>query len=156
MKVKRDQITGAVLILIGIVFAVLISQFSKPFTLSYPGPKLLPGIGAFGLIICGIGVFVNGCKQKEADKPVLSLKGLVRVLVSFAILCLYILGMKYLGFLIVTPVVLFIITTYFTKESGVETKLWVRIVFSIAVTAVIWLMYVVLFDMGLPVGLLFE
>ena len=37
-----------------------------------------------------------------------------------------------------------------------DTQLWVRIVFAVGVTLVIWLMYVQLFGMELPVGELFE
>ncbi|MBQ9196107.1 MAG: tripartite tricarboxylate transporter TctB family protein [Clostridia bacterium] len=156
MKVKRDQITGFALVVLGIIFFVLISQFKKPITAEYPGPKLMPGIGALGLVICGLGVFVKGCKQKNADKIILTKAGLLRIVITFAALCLYILGMKYLGFLIVTPFLVFGLTTYFAKASKVETKLWVRIVFALAVTAVIWAMYVPLFGMDLPVGELFE
>ncbi|MBQ9009495.1 MAG: tripartite tricarboxylate transporter TctB family protein [Clostridia bacterium] len=156
MKVKSDQITGAALVILGIVFFGLISQFSKPITAEYPGPKLVPGIAALGLIICGLGVFVNGCRQKTEDKVVLTKAGFIRVIVTFAALWLYILGLTYLGFLIVTPVLVFGLTTYFAKASNVETKLWVRIVFALAVTFVIWFMYVQLFGMELPVGSLFE
>ena len=156
MKVKRDQITGLVLVVLGIVFFVLISQFRKPMTAEYPGPKLMPGIAALGLVICGLGVFVNGCRQKTADKIALSKKGLLRVVIVFAALWLYILGMRYLGFLIVTPFLVYGLTTYFAKASKVETKLWVRIVFAVGVTLVIWLMYVQLFEMELPIGELFE
>ena len=156
MKIKRDQITGLVLMIAGIVFFVLISQFKKPMTLEYPGPRLMPGIAAFGLVVCGLGIFVNGCKQKEADKVVLTKAGLLRVIISFVALCLYILGMKYLGFLICTPFLVYGITTYFAKASGAETKLWARILFAVAVTAVIWATYVPLFGMDLPAGLLFE
>jgi len=156
LKLKRDQITGAALILVGIVFAVLISQFKTPFTPEYPGPKLLPGIGVFGLIVCGLGIFVNGCKQTEADKVLLSPRGLARVIITFAILCVYILLMKYLGFLIVTPFVTFAITAYFMRESMVKAKwLWV-VLYSVIVTLILYGMYVVLFGMTLPVGLLFE
>ena len=156
MKVKRDQITGLVLVALGIIFFILISQFKKPITAQYPGPKLMPGIAALGLIICGAGIFVNGCRQQEADKPVLSKAGLLRMLISFAALWLYILGLKYLGFLIVTPFLVYGLTTYFAVASKAQTKLWVRIVFAIGVTLVIWLMYVQLFGMELPVGELFE
>ena len=155
MKIKRDQITGLALILVGVVFAVLISQFKTPFTPEYPGPKLLPGIGVFGLIVCGLGVFVNGCRQQEPDKVVLTASGLVRVVITFAILCAYILLMKFLGFLIVTPFVVFGITYYFSKASSVEIKLWVNILFSLAVTFIIWGMYVLLFGMTLPTGQIF-
>ena len=156
MKIKRDQITGLVLVALGIVLFVMISQFSKPLTAEYPGPKLMPGIAAVGLVICGLGVFFTGCRQKEPDKPILSKAGLLRVLIGFAALWLYILGLKYLGFLIVTPFLVYGLTTYFAVQSKAETKLWVRIVFAIGVTLVIWLMYVQLFDMELPIGELFE
>ena len=64
--------------------------------------------------------------------------------------------MRFLGFLITTPFLVYGLTTYFAKASKVETKLWVRIVFALAVTGVIWAMYVPLFGMELPVGELFE
>ncbi len=156
MKIKRDQITGIVLVILGIVLLILISQFKKPITAEYPGPRLMPGIAAIGLIICGLGIFVKGCRQKDADKVVLTGKGLLRIVITFAALCLYIFAMQYLGFLIVTPFLVFGLTWYFGKASNVNLKLWVVIVFSIAVTAVIWGMYVPLFGMELPVGSLFE
>ena len=126
-----------------------------PFTPEYPGPKLLPGIGVFGLIVCGLGVFVNGCKQKEADKVVLTKEGLVRVVASFLILCVYILLMKFVGFLIATPIIVFVVTSYFMKESRVTTKLLYVVLYSVAVTVIIWGMYVQLFGMTLPTGQLF-
>ena len=156
VKIKRDQITGLALVVLGIVLFILIGQFKKPMTAEYPGPRLMPGIAALGLVICGLGVFVNGCRQKTEDKVVLTKTGMLRVVIVFAALCVYILGMKYLGFLIVTPFLVYGLTTYFAKASKIETKLWVRIVFAVGVTLVIWLMYVQLFEMELPVGELFE
>ena len=156
MKVKRDQITGLALVILGIVMLVLISQFKKPITAEYPGPRMMPGIAAIGMIICGLGIFVNGCRQKTADKTVITKAGMLRVVITFAALCLYILGMQYLGFLIVTPLLVFGLAVYFAKASNVEVKIWVCIVFAVAVTAIIWAMYVPLFGMELPVGSLFE
>lgn len=156
MKIKRDQVTGLVLIIVGIVFLIMVIQLKKPFTAAYPGPKLLPGIGVFGLIVCGAGIFVNGCIQSEKDKEFVNIRGWMRIIISFVLLCVYVFAMKYLGFITVTPFVLYAITTYFAKESKIESKLWVHIVFAAAVTAVIYLMYVPLFGMTLPTGLLFE
>ena len=156
MKVKRDQLTGAVLVIAGLFFAYLISQFKTPFTPQYPGPSLLPGIGAFGLIVCGAGIFVQGCMKKDEDKVFLTKKGWTRVLITFAALCLYVLAMKYLGFLVSTPFLVYGVTTYFAQDSATKTRLWVRIVFSIIVAVAIWAMYVPLFGMTLPAGLLFE
>ena len=156
MKIKRDQITGVILIAIGVFFAILTSQFETPFTMEYPGPKMLPGIAEFGMIVCGAGVFVKGCTQKDADKVFVNVRGWIRILVSFAILCVYILGMKYLGFLVCTPFITFALVTFFTKESVFEGKLVTRIIYSVLVTAIIYVMYVKLFSMGLPTGLFFE
>ena len=156
MRIKRDQITGSVLIALEIIFFILVSRFGKPITAAYPGPKLLPGIAAFGMVVCGLGILVNGCRQKEADKAIMSKAGLLRMLVSFAALWVYILGLKYLGFLIATPFLVYGLATYFAKASRADTQLWVRIVFAVGVTLVIWLMYVQLFDMELPIGELFE
>ena len=95
MKIKRDQITGLVLVILGIVFFAMISQFKKPMTLEYPGPKLMPGIAAFGLVVCGAGFFVKGCMQKTADKIILTKTGMLRVVISFVTLCVYILALPY-------------------------------------------------------------
>jgi hypothetical protein len=156
LKVKRDQLTGAILILMGIVFGYLTHQFSKPFTAAYPGPKAIPYLAVFGLIVCGLGIFIKGCRQKEEDKVFLVKAGYVRILVTFLVLCAYVFLMKYLGYLIVTPFVVFGLTTYFSKASKIETRLWVRIVFSLVVSFFIWFMYVKLFSMTLPSGLLFD
>ncbi len=156
MKGKRDQITGASLVVIGLAFAYLISQFKTPFTAAYPGPKLLPGIAVFGLIVCGTGIFVNGCRQKEAGKALISRDGLIRIAVSFVVLCAYVLAMKYVGFLISSTVVLYVLTTYFSKASSLPTKPWARVLFSVAFSLIVYGMYVPLFGMTLPVGLLFE
>lgn len=156
MKIKRDQATGIALILLGVFFGFLTSQFKKPFTPEYPGPKLMPFLAVVMLVVCGIGVFVNGCRQSKEDAVFLSKGGWVRVIVSFAVLCVYVLALKYVGFLISTPIVLYAVTTYFAKASKIETKLWVRIVFAVVVSVLIWFMYVKLFSMPLPEGLLFE
>lgn len=155
MKIKRDQVTGLVLVAVGLFFLYLTLQFKKPFSPSYPGPRMMPFIAEFGLIVCGLGTFVNGCRQKGEDKVFLAPAGFVRFVISFLILCAYILAMKYLGFLISTPFALFSITYYFAKASKIPVKILTVVIFSVVVTAVIYGMYVPLFGMTLPSGLLF-
>ena len=155
MKIKRDQITGLALVVLGVIFGVMTSQFKKPFTPEYPGPKLMPYIAVFGLIVCGIGIFVNGCRQQAEDKPFLGKVGWTRVIVTFGILVVYMVGLQFLGYLISTPFALYAIVTYFAGSSKIETKLWARIVFSVVVSMAFWVMYVVLFSMPLPTGVLF-
>lgn len=156
MKIKRDVVTGLVLMLIGIAVFVMISQFKKPFTAAYPGPSAMPGIAAFGFVVCGAGVFIGGLRDKKESKPWMTKDAWKRIIWTFAILCVYIFAMKFLGFLIVTPFAVFVLCSYFAKEGGYVTKRLHRIIFSVIVTAVIWTMYVPLFGMTLPGGLLFE
>lgn len=156
MKIKRDQVTGLALMAVGAFFLYLTLQFKTPFKPEYPGPMLMPFIGEFGLIVCGFGTFLQGCKQKGEDKVFLAPAGFVRFLVSFVVLCVYILAMKYLGFLISTPFALYGITWYFAKASSIKVKPLTILIFSVVVTAVIYCMYVPLFGMTLPMGLIFE
>jgi hypothetical protein len=65
----------------------------------------------------------------------------------------YVLAMKFVGYFIATPVFLFGLCTWYAK--GYETKLWQRILFAAAVTAVIYLVYVMAFGYQLPAGELF-
>ena len=156
MKIKRDTVTGLVLMILGVAVFIMISQFKKPFTAAYPGPSLMPGIAAFGFVVCGAGIVFQSLKDKKPAKAWMDKAGWVRMIWTFAILCVYILAMKFLGLLIVTPFVTFILTSYFAKESGFEVKRSHRIIFSLIVTAVIYGMYVPLFGMTLPSGLLFD
>lgn len=153
MKLKRDQITGAVVVLVGIVVLLLVSQFKTPFTLAYPGPKALPTIAAVGFIICGIGVFVESTRSSKEEKTFLVKEGWVRLFKTLILLAVYIFGMKYLGYLIMTPIVCYIITTLYAK--GSHSTLKGRLLYTVILTALIYVTYVFMFGMGLPTGELF-
>lgn len=153
MKLKRDQITGAVLVLLGIVVAAMVSRFKVPFLASYPGPKALPMIAVVGFIVCGIGIFVESTKSTKEEPVFLVKEGWIRVLVSVGILALYILGMKYLGYLITTPIVCYALTTLYAKGSNSTVK--GRLIYTILFTAAIYVIYVYAFGLGVPSGELF-
>ncbi|MGE4353380.1 MAG: tripartite tricarboxylate transporter TctB family protein [Oscillospiraceae bacterium] len=156
MKVKRDQITGAGLIILGIAIAVLVSRFKMPMTAAYPGPKLFPLIAVFGFVICGLGIFLNSTFSNKPEKAFLMKEGWLKVGIAFAILCTYIFLMKYLGYLVVTPFALFAFSTLFARGGNVQSKLLYRIVFSVLFTLIIYVLYVNVFSLTLPRGLLFD
>ena len=76
MRIKRDQITGAVLILLG---AVVTTTFSTPITAAYPGPRMLPSIAAFGFAVCGLGILVESTLSKKEQKAYMAKAGWVRM-----------------------------------------------------------------------------
>lgn len=153
MRLKRDQITGAALVLLGIVVAVMVSGFRVPFSASYPGPKALPMIAVVGFIVCGAGIFVESTRSQKEEPVFLVKEGWIRVLVSIGLLALYILGMKYVGYLIMTPIICYALTTLYAK--GSDSTLKGRLIYTVVLTAVIYIIYVFAFGLGVPTGELF-
>jgi len=152
MKLTRDQITGTIIVLLGVFVFAMISTYSVPFRATYPGPKALPGLAAIGFVICGTGIFIEGCKNKE-QKAFLIKEGWIKLILNIVSIAVYILGMKYLGFFIATPVYLYVLSTWYAK--GYVTKPVSRIIFSVAVTLVIFLAYQIAFGYQLPTGIFF-
>ena len=79
MRIKRDQITGAVLILLGAVVFLMTTTFSPPITAAYPGPRMLPSIAAFGFAVCGLGILVESTLSKKEQKAYMAKAGWVRM-----------------------------------------------------------------------------
>lgn len=153
VKVKRDQITGAVLVLLGLIVAVLVSQFRMPMTPSYPGPKMLPSIAVVGFIACGAGIFVESTLSKKEEKPFMLKAGWVRMGITMIVLAAYVLAMTFVGYLIATPIATYVMTTLFAK--GQKSTVKGRIIFSVLLTVIIYGIYVFAFGLGLPDGMLF-
>ncbi len=153
MKLKRDQLTGAALVILGIVVFLMTTTFSIPITAAYPGPRMLPTIAAFGFVVCGLGIFAEGTMSKKEEKVFLVKEGWVRVLLTLAVIAAYIAGMTVVGYLIATPVILYVLTTMFAK--GSQTSVTGRVIFSVAVAAIIYVIYVYAFGLTLPGGMLF-
>ncbi len=153
MKLKRDQITGAVLVLLGCIVAVMVNQFRIPFSASYPGPKALPMIAVTGFIICGAGIFITSTRSKEPEPVFLAKEGWVRSACSLGLLVLYVVGLKYVGYLISTPIISYLFATFYAK--GSNTTLKGRILFAALFTIVIYVIYIYAFGLGLPAGELF-
>ena len=65
----------------------------------------------------------------------------------------YIAAMTAVGYLIATPVILYILTTMFAR--GSQTSLKGRVIFSVAVAVIIYVIYVFAFGLTLPGGMLF-
>lgn len=153
MRLKRDQITGAVLVLTGVIIAVMVSRFKVPFSSSYPGPKALPSIAVVGFLVCGTGIFVESTRSQKEEPVFLVQEGWIRVAESIALLAAYILVMKYVGYLIATPVVCYLLTTLYAKGSNSTVK--GRLIYTAVLTLLLYVIYVFVFGLGLPAGELF-
>ncbi len=153
---KKDRIVGGLVSLIGI-FLLLMIFLTIPDKAkgADPGPRLFPMLGSIGMLIFGAGIFFNASKGENAAKeaPVfLPRDGWIRIAKVTVIFVAYTLALKYIGFLIATPVFVFLITTLFAYEKKINIV--VRILFSIATAVLIWLIFVKLLSVILPAGTL--
>lgn len=146
----RNQITGLLLVIIGIIVLIMVSQFSVGLSASYPGPKLFPMVAALGLVILGVCIFL----QKDGGFTYqLSGRFFKRLAIVFGVTIVYIIGLKYLGYLISTPVYVYVVVTLFAISSPENrTKWWHRLIFAVIVTAFLYVFYVYIFESRLPSG----
>lgn len=154
MKIKRDQVTGAVLVLLGLVVFFMTSTFTMPITAAYPGPRMLPAIAALGFVVCGSGILIGSSLGKKEEKAYMVKAGWIRIGAALAVIAAYIAAMTVAGYLIATPIILYVLTAMFAK--GSDSTLKGRIIFSVAVSVIIYVIYVFAFGLMLPSGILFE
>jgi hypothetical protein len=143
MKVKRDQITGAALVVLGLIIAWLVSRFRIDIKPDYPGPKMFPLIAVFGFVACGLGIFIKSTAGGREEKVFLVKAGWVRVGAGIGILILYVFAMTWLGYLIVTPFALFFLASLLAQ--GKKSAPLYRIIFSVLFSVFVYVVYVYAF-----------
>lgn len=151
MKMKRDQLIGGILTIMGIA-ALLMSVPIKVKTGSTdPGSRIFPLMASVLLLICGIGVMLTA--KGGENKQFLEKDGWIKIIISFVIMIGYIFALKYIGFIISTPVFLYIITTLLSN--GEKLSIWRKLVYAVIITACFWLLLHSALKMNLPKGILF-
>lgn len=115
-----------------------------------PGPSLFPIIGGTGLLICGILIFFQKDRENE---PQLSRDELSAIAKLAVLLVVYMLGLKYLGFLVITPIVLLVLSYMFTF--GKPMALWKHLLYTVCVTGALYYVFVEILSVMLPRGVLF-
>lgn len=152
MKVTRSRVTGLLCVIAGLVCAGLSMQLKPLIQLNEPGPKLFPMIGSIGLAICGVGIFFEKNREEE---PFLTKEGWVRVLQLLGLIFLYVIGIKFVGFIIPMPFFLFFMILALANQ-GKRPKLIVAGLVAVVVTVAIYLIFTYALKVNLPMGLLFE
>lgn len=151
MNAKQDYIVGGILIIMGLVSTMLSLQIVVKTGSTDPGSRLFPLGASLLLMLCGIGVFLTAAKSEK--KTFLNAEGWKRLGLSFAIMILYVLALKYIGFLISTPVFLFAVITLLA--SGQKVAIWKKLIYAAVVTGLAWYVFHGTLSMSLPKGVLF-
>lgn len=154
---KKDRIVGAIVALLGILFVVLtIVMIPNKAKRADPGPRLFPMIGAIGMIVFGIGMFIDAGKKENEGKeaqPFLDKAGWIRIGQISALFVAYTLALKYIGYLISTPVFVFLLVKLFLYDK--KLNIVVHVLFSLVSTGIIWFIFMRLLLVLLPSGMIF-
>ncbi|MEO8676900.1 MAG: tripartite tricarboxylate transporter TctB family protein [Casimicrobiaceae bacterium] len=152
MKIN-DAIFGAVLVLLGVVVIVHVQAFPR-IPGQQVGPGLFPGLIAAAFAVCGALLIVSGVRNRAAEPWYETAEWMRsgRHFVSFAAIvggvAAYVWLASAIGFLIISPVLLFIWLT----TLGVRRK--AAVVVAVIATLVIWYAFYKLLRVPLPWGLL--
>ena len=141
MKLKRDAITGIVGLSWSLIWFILIQTQTKvPKKLLEPGPRLLPYVALVVVGVSSLMLLIKGLRDwkrdPKPDKPYFPKGGVLKVTKSYLMLVATAIGMAIFGFLITAPFAIFAFI-------------------SVLVTAGLYLMFVVGFQVKLPMGMLF-
>lgn len=152
---KKDTILGLVIFVLGLLFLFLTSRIPvKTFT-DDPGPRVFPYLGSGILVICGIGIFLFRKKAAEGQdsKPFLTKAGWKRAGIMTSLFIIYAVGLRFLGFHIATPVMVF----FFYRQIAPPGKRFIGrgIIFSLATYGAVYLVFRVLLNSFLPTGIFF-
>lgn len=148
----RDRVTGAISLVLGVVVAVATYLLPKSTMPGDIGPKVFPAIAAGLLILCGLGLLLS--KGSNSNISQYSSSQLKRLGAIIVLMIAYVVGMDYLGFILPNLVVLYLLCTMFAKGKK-NVPVWQRVVFSLAVTLILYFSFTNLLAMKLPSGKLF-
>ena len=146
---NRDKGNAIFVILLGIFVVYQTSKLPNPIGVGSDavGPRIFPYITAGLLISMGLGLLIQ---KSEENKPFLTKRAWIRLLIILGVYLGYCLLLWAFGFLIATPILLFTLSTMFSV--GKNIKWYWRVIYAIALTAVIYLLFFTLLHMSLPTG----
>jgi len=113
-----------------------------------PGPKIFPFICAGILLVCGIILLVR--KPAGEVKPFLQGEEIKRFLLIIGLIAAYIVLMWAVGFTIPTFLMVVVMCLMFGKDAKVP--LWQAIVYALIVTGIVYVAFVMVLHLRLPVG----
>ena len=149
MRVSNTAL-GLLLIIFACIVLVHVQSFPK-LDHGYPGPALFPEVLAVLFILCGIGLIIQGIRNREKvlkfDLGGITLTGWINIAFVLGTVACYIFFAEYIGFLIFSFVILIILMKW------LKVKTLPSLLMSIAVTLAIYLLFAKVLLVPLPWGL---
>ncbi len=149
--------------IISAVIGMIVSAAAFGYTFTFKqfknvpvGPEFFPRVLAIALFIFCVLLLLTNLKTSETNNksaPTMSLKnrGMQKALAGLAIVVVYALLWEVLGFLIITPIAIFLMTLLLGKKSYIK-----MIVIAVGATAIVFLAFKYLLGIQMPLGFMEE
>lgn len=146
----KDRVTGIMALILGVIIGVMAFQLPQSKITGDVGPRVFPFLSSGILVICGAGLLIRGGKEGSGmfDRTALKRLGLI-----FLVVLVYCIAMNYIGFLVPTAVVLFVLSTMFAE--GKQVAWWKRALYALVITAGVYLLFHNVLNLKLPANRLF-
>lgn len=146
----KNRITGLIAVILGTAVGMGAFQLPESTIIGDVGPAVFPFLTAGILLICGAGLLITGGGEVTALD---SLAALRRLGVIFAAVLIYCIAMNFLGFVIPTIAILFVLATLFSEDKSVAW--WHKLLYAAAITLVIYFLFHNVLNLKLPDNQLF-
>jgi len=154
VKIGKARVVSLLIILFSLFMIYQTTQIQSVFAVSAKdaGPKLFPFFAAGGMLLCAIGKFIT---EKETDDTVFfSKEGWLKVLAALVLFAVYIVAMEKIGFLIVTPFIVFALVLLIAGKKKINRI--VALAYSLVLTGFVYFVFHNLMNVMLPSGTLFR
>lgn len=165
MVAKYEDVFSGIFLLVVSVIMFFTAYSFEALTTSLVGPAFMPQVIAIIMAIFSVVIAVNGFKKSKAadeeiDIPasaeeeliVTEKKSYKPVLISLALMIIYVALLPYIGFLIMTSVYIFfqmLILSHVTHR-----KVWLFLLISVVTSATIYYLFRNVFYVMLPTGII--
>lgn len=146
---KGNIISSVILICLSIFILIQAKTFPKAGG-NIPGPGFFPKILAIFLIGLSSALIILSYINKEDKKVVLIDKNNSKVYLTILIITIYLILMNIVGFLISTPILLFVLILVYGMKGYIK-----NVIISVFITVVIYGVFQVLLTVPLPSGIIF-
>jgi len=153
---NRDRRVSVVVFIFAIVWLIMARDIKSVFALAgstEPGSRLFPNIIGVLLIVTSIGKFIT-CNQEDATPYYETHKGWLKVIAVLGLLSLHVWMFPVLGYIVSTFITGVLSVTLLKGDKKIR---WFGpFLFSGAITAVMYVLFVKILSVVLPVGSLWK
>lgn len=147
---NKDRITGFVGLIFCMFFAWQTTMIRKVPNAVEPGPKMMPILAISIIAFCSIALILT---NKPNSKPYFPPGGIKKITIGFLSLLIYGISLSIIGFKIATPFAM--VGFVYLLKGEHKVRPIIAIINGIAVTVLLYLIFVVGFSIQLPTGILF-